>query len=313
MDASLRPILITGHHRSGSTWVGHVLSQSPTIIEVPEVFNLHGGLLRGLWDHWYQYLEPDENLPSAAREIEKLLAFQYDFRHVLGGSHGLQWLLFATVTRLRTFWRFRRLRQEGAPLLRPLIKDPIALLAAEWLAAQFDMEVVILIRHPAAFVNSLLRVGWGFDFDELLRQDRLMDGYLHDLRDELEQRPADPIDRGALLWCCFATVIGEFKKAHPGWMLACHEDICRDPDGEFRRLCAALDIPWGSEIVAAIRESSSGSNPVSAPHDKTHYLKRNSRRLASSWKRSLTEAQIAHVRSRVEHMAKQFYDPESWD
>ena len=313
MDADLRPILITGHHRSGSTWVGHVLSQSPTVVQVPEVFNLHGGLLRGLWNHWYQYIDPEEERPSAVREVQKLLTYQYDLHRILGGSHGVRWVAFAVSTRLRTFWQFRRLRRRKSPLPRPLIKDPIALLAAEWLAARFNVEVVILIRHPAAFVNSLLRVGWRFDFDELLQQEALMDRYLQNLIGELEQRPEDPIDQSALLWRCLATVIDEYVKVHPDWLLRRHEDICADPHDELRRLCTALGIPWDSDIDAALRESSSRSNPVSAPADVTHYLRRDSRRLASLWKRSLTEGEIARIRSQVQDIAWKFYEPASWD
>ena len=44
---------------------------------------------------------------------------------------------------------FESMRRRGA---RMVMKDPIALFSAEWLSTRFDMPVVVIIRHPAAFV-----------------------------------------------------------------------------------------------------------------------------------------------------------------
>jgi hypothetical protein len=45
----------------------------------------------------------------------------------------------------RVFWRARRAN------LRPLLKDPIAIFSAPWFAEKFDGQIVVTIRHPAAF------------------------------------------------------------------------------------------------------------------------------------------------------------------
>ena len=39
----------------------------------------------------------------------------------------------------------------------PLIKDPIAIFSADWLADKYDMNVVVLSRHPLGFISSLLK------------------------------------------------------------------------------------------------------------------------------------------------------------
>src|SRR5699024_11082686 len=62
-----------------------------------------------------------------------------------------------------------------------LIKDPIACMSSEWLHNRFDMEVVIVIRHPAAFVASLKRLNWDFDLNELICQEELMQDHLRKL------------------------------------------------------------------------------------------------------------------------------------
>ncbi len=43
--------------------------------------------------------------------------------------------------------------------IRPLIKDPIGLFSYKWLVSKFDMDVLVLIKHPAAFVSSLKKNG----------------------------------------------------------------------------------------------------------------------------------------------------------
>ncbi len=65
-------------------------------------------------------------------------------------------------------------RAAGRRGATPLVKDPIALFSAEWLAATFDMRVLVMIRHPAAFAASIRRRGWRHRFADFLEQPLLM-------------------------------------------------------------------------------------------------------------------------------------------
>ena len=62
---------------------------------------------------------------------------------------------------LKQYFNFKRSKEAG---LRPLLKDPIAIMSCEWLAETFNMDVIVVIRHPAAFVASLKVAGWEFAF-----------------------------------------------------------------------------------------------------------------------------------------------------
>ncbi len=55
------------------------------------------------------------------------------------------------------------------------MKDPLALFSSEWLASEFDMDVVLLVRHPAAFAASVRRQGYHHPFSHFLLQPALMD------------------------------------------------------------------------------------------------------------------------------------------
>ena len=67
----------------------------------------------------------------------------------------------------------------------PLLKDPFAVLSLRWFAEVLHCRIVVTVRHPAAFASGLKRLGWSFDFGDLLRQPLLM-------RDHLERLPAKP-------------------------------------------------------------------------------------------------------------------------
>ena len=57
-----KPILITGCHRSGSTWVGKMLSLPVRVIYVSEPFNPGYGLK--VFKNWFKYNNPNSKIPS---------------------------------------------------------------------------------------------------------------------------------------------------------------------------------------------------------------------------------------------------------
>src|SRR4029079_14970877 len=98
--------------------------------------------------------------------LAQSLALRYDLGAQLRSARS--WRDVARVP--RDYRRLRGWRRNGR---RPLMKDPIALLSAEWLAATFDMDVVVLIRHPAAFAASLKRLGWKHSFATFIQEGRV--------------------------------------------------------------------------------------------------------------------------------------------
>ncbi|MFO7950790.1 MAG: hypothetical protein R6U36_10530 [Candidatus Fermentibacteraceae bacterium] len=73
----------------------------------------------------------------------------------------------------------------------PLFKDPIALMSAEWVADRFDARVVISVRHPAAYVNSVRRLDWRTPVEDFTEQPRLLESLPADLREALLKRVSE--------------------------------------------------------------------------------------------------------------------------
>ena len=296
-----RPILVTGAHRSGTTWVGRMIALSPRTCYLGEVFNLRAGLLdAGLLAHWYQYVTAEK---GAAFEpaLKRILA--YDF--CWPGRGGMRRLL---PTRLVLF-RWTR-RWWGLP--RPILKDPFTAMSAEWLAATFPMDVLCLVRHPAGFVDSLKRVGWRFGFDHFLQQPRLMEDWLQPLAGRLSSPPSDIVEEGALLWLCVYHVLLAYAERQPEWLCWRVEDISHEPVAAFEEIYDRLDLAYPPRIQRQVMAHSSPDNPVEAPPDHPHLIRRDSRRIQSRWRDRLTADEIARIRDIVEPVAARYYGDADW-
>jgi len=77
MTTKLPPILVTGAHRTGTTWVGKMLSansQTPISANHSNVWH-RAGVLRACVKHWYIFIT-DKN-ESAYYRIQRTSGFRY--------------------------------------------------------------------------------------------------------------------------------------------------------------------------------------------------------------------------------------------
>lgn len=138
---------------------------------------------------------------------------------------------------------------------RALLKDPIAFFSAPWLARHADAQVVVLVRHPAAFTSSLKRLGWTFDFSNLSEQPSLMGGPLADFRTEIDQAVAhglDIIDTATLLWRMINTVTLRYQQEYADWEILRYEDLASDPIEGFEKLYARLGLTWSDSVAHSV-------------------------------------------------------------
>jgi Sulfotransferase family len=300
-----RPILVTGSHRSGSTWVGRVLASHPGVFYVSEPFNptRPGSPVR----HWFQHVTDADAAPFRPY-LRRVLTLRHSWWDDFRASPGPRRAVGATRRGLHTLGR----RLAGC---RPLLKDPIALFAAEWLADAYGSDVVVLIRHPAAFVSSLKRLEWGFLFENLLDQPRLMDDYLRpfaaDIR-RLAATPHDIMDQAILLWRVFHHVIRRYRRTRPGWVFLRHEDLSLNPLEEFAKLFARLRLTVTPAVRRYIEEHSSEENPSEAPRGVAHQLKRDSKAAVWNWRSRLSPEEVARIRRETEDVARFFYTDADW-
>jgi hypothetical protein len=307
-QATSRPILVTGAHRSGTGWVGQSLTRSTAAIGyIWEPFSIRArpGILDLKFPYWFPYL-CDENGEQYRPAIEKMLAWRYRPLAELSAVGSPK-----DAARMARDWsqfvlnRWRR--------ATPLLKDPIALFSAEWLARSFGMRVVVLLRHPAAFAASLKRLGWRHPFDHFLAQPLLMRDHLSAYTDEIRhyaRHEQDIVDQAILLWRLIYDVVAGFRERHPHWAFLRLEDLSRDPLPCFRELFASLEVPFGEQVEEWIRATTDPNNPAEASRPDS--VRRDSRSHVSNWKRTLTTDEVERVYARTSSLAGRFYGATDW-
>jgi len=303
------PILVTGSHRSGTTWAGHLLAVQNGVAYVDEPFrpDQRPGIFDAGIDCWFAHA-PDHDQERIREETRRLLDLEYLLSTELRAVGSVRDALRMGRDAVRFFLKQLRSKQM-------LLKDPIAVLSSAWLADEFDLQVVVMVRHPAAFAYSLKQKDWTFPFDHLLGQPRLMEQHLGPFRDEIVRfnKQTQPITAQAgLLWAVIYHTVSKFLTDHPDWIVGRHENLARNPVRGFRDLYKQLGLSYTPACRRAVIESSRSENPTESP-DKTKDIHRDSRGLINRWRDGLSEAEIKTVREYSEHVAEEWYDRTTWN
>ncbi len=311
MNPDQRPILVTGTHRSGTTWAGKMLAASQHTAYVSEPLNvLHRrGVFAAPVQYWYTYVCA-ENEADYLPAMHKTLALRYGLAAEIPTLRS--WHDFLRMGRdLGIFWRGRM------SAARPLLKDPFAIFSLEWFVRRLNCRSVVLLRHPGAFVSSLKRLGWTFDFNDLLAQPLLMRDFLEPYRPAMEamtRTPDDVVGQASLLWCMiYASVAKMQENPHLSEALRVikHEDLSLEPVNGFRSLYEWLDLPFTTQVERTILSSSSSENPSELARKQVHSVRLDSRANLMNWKKRLSEEEMRRVRDLTGEAASQSYP--SWE
>lgn len=279
---------------------------------VHEPFNIDHpqGVFAHHWPYQYAYIQDGtQQADEIADVLADTLSFRYrPLRHLLSFEN-----VRRTAGMARDLPRFWYRHAVSRP--RVLMKDPIAFFSAGWLSERFDMDVVVMVRHPGAFTWSYLRISEPNRLGDLLSQPALMEGPLAPFADDIvaASRDDDPIRQATTLWRAVYHVAGEYQSSHPDWLVRRHEDLSLDPLGEFPKLFADLDLPFTPRVLDYLERTSDTGNPVESPPGVLHHLHRDSRRNVSAWKKRLPADDVERIRRLTADVADRFYEPDSWD
>jgi hypothetical protein len=255
---------------------------------------------------WYTYVCP-ENEADYLSGLSRTLAFRY---HVWAELLSLR--SRKDVLRMGRDWS--TFIKGRARRLQPLLKDPFAVFSAGWFAERLGCEVVITVRHPAAFASSLKRLRWTFQLEDLLAQPLLMRDWLEPFRSEMiSMPPGDVVGRAALLWKMIYHVVDHMRGTHRQFNIVLHEELSQDPVHRFQALYAALDLDFTTEARLTIQDSSSSENPMELSPSRVHATRLDSRASLDNWRRRLTAEEVNRVRRITAGVAECFYPENAWD
>jgi LPS sulfotransferase NodH len=303
------PILVTGSHRSGSTWAGKMLAAAPGVVYVHEPFSMtpQDRVLAPRFTRWFTYVTAENEEPYRER-FQRMADLRYPWLDAVQARPTPRGL--ASATRRAGVYLAARLRGGCA-----LIKAPGALMSSEWLADRFGTRIVILIRHPCGFVASIKRMNWRFRFENLYGQPLLMRDLLAAYDDEMRRLDAtdhDLIDNGAAVWKIFHHVIRVFQERHPDWHFIRYEDLASNPMAGYEALYGRLGLKMSPAARATIEQHCYARTPLE-DRGELHRLTRNSQDDAWSWRRKLSPAEIERIRAWTEPVSRHFYTEQTWE
>jgi len=284
-----------------------MLSLAPGVEYIHEPFNPRTppGVCAADFERYFMYLTR-RNEASYYPHLARTLRFSYNWRAQAQVSRSLR----EARCSLGDGLRFARARATRA---RPLMKDPLALVSSEWLADRFGMAVVIMIRHPAAFVSSIKKLNWRYAFEDFLSDRALMADHLASFEAELEaqvRRPGDVVSQAILTWRVLYSIVASFRRRHADWTYLRHEDLSRAPTREFSQLYQRLGLRFTEHVRNEIEEYSGSRNPTEIA--SAYSIRVDSAENIWNWQTRLSRDEIQRIRRDVEDVSHHFYADDDW-
>jgi hypothetical protein len=306
------PILISGAHRSGTTWIGKVLAQAPNTIYLHEPFSpvkSEPGVCAYRFPFWYTYIDD----LTGSRALRAALARMFEPRYELLDRFSS----LALPIHPRIIWkRWRSFAEARATQATIIMKDPFALLAVPWLASVFGVRPVIVIRHPAAFASSLKVKGWHCPFRDLAVQRELMSTYSVEERAEITRVACgerDIIEGAALLWRILYGTVARYRQQYPSWLFVKHEDLSARPFELFSELFQQLRLDYSPLVELFLSQTLTRRDRAYVAHSTAiDDVCRDTASNVTVWRERLTPAEVQLICERTRGVWEQFYSEDSW-
>lgn len=287
---SARPIVIVGLPRSGTTWTQEVLGRAAGAHRVSEPDNedkhpaaIHAKRRLGR----YPVLRPGDDDRDYRQLWEWIMSgapegYRNRLAHKILGP-GLESRIYDGNTDLVTWFGglvARRPRAATSPSGRIVAKSIHLQLALEWLVSGFDVDVLVLFRHPANVLASWMEVDLKDGRNSTLETRA-------DVRREYIDRwgvplpGPDPLERMCWRIGLLLAALEESVGRHPEWHHRTHERLCDDPPAEFRRLFDDLGLTWTTEAEEYLKAKNTPGTGFQ--------LKRVASELSGSWRDRLDD------------------------
>lgn len=288
-------VIVTGTHYSMSSLTGQILGEAPEFNVVTEPLNASPTLSYTAIGapYWYSYYDD-----SQYKELRTALMDCMLGQGVVGES-------ISRVGRVRSFKDVLRIGKYAAAnmkrLVRPkraVFKDPFLAFSGRTLQERDGLSIILCLRHPCAFAESMKRRGDGFEFSNLADQPSLMAALpKEDTKQILEfvekRRPV--IEQAALLWKIVYRFAESHYLDHPKTYLIRQEDLANGPVKEVDRLFNALNATRTPNVDAFLKASLNAKTPVDFNSGTSSYVHRNAKATAKKWKKRLASKEISRI------------------
>ena len=305
-------IFITGLPRSGTTFLGEILSLSSKVDYLHEPFNPVIGIDKLISKNVYLPLGlQNENSQFYFDIINNLKNYNVKFKP---GRNDYDNFIKKMIKKVIGGRGELYLKQAKSNFLREavIIKDPTSYFMTEFLANYFSFKPVIILKHPLSFVASWKNLNWEPDLSLIYDQADLIKDYLSDDYELMKRKNLDAIQKISILWRVAHKVIFNWAKKYKKWIIVKHEDISNNPINEFYKLYETLELTWSKNIENKINKYTNSKNPINININKTTGSIRNSKAIFNERIQSLSLIEREKVFNIVKDVCLEYYNRNSF-
>ncbi len=306
--------LIAGSGRSGTTWVLDAVAEANNLRPIFEP--LHPETSKIAHEFGYAYLTRISQCPelktfltavanNAFRSIwtsyrSRPVRLRMTRRHFRSATE-MRGLLKTWKLLTYRYWTYRARERRDTVLVKCIRAN----LMLDWINANFDAQIVLLMRHPCATVESQLRFPDYWDPYQLLERYRtdagLMKGPLGErirvLDTELSRSRAL-----AAIWC-IENLVPILQASANRYQIVFYEELLERPEVEWRRITQGLGVPAVPDAdllkqpsqQAAVRLQN--QNTAGEAYSESY----------ASWRKRLTAEEIEQISTVLNHFGIRFY------
>ena len=325
-----RPILLAGIPRSGSTWAVKVLAQSPgsSFYHEPDnektkflAYALKNDLhrfpylradfqqsdYRKLWTTVFferrmflllqkalnNYLLPSQQLLEYG--IGKKCGLMHEpgfFRHVVSPTNlktHPSTLLFDKLGIYIT--RFATSFPLGNSTNRVIVKSVHAILSLPWIEKHFNPQIIVIFRNPLNVISSYLTLKIPDSIRNIFAQSELVHDHLAPFPKKWLLARTNVQKMAAQIGAIYKVLENQISD-HPQWIIIKHEELCQDPEREYKKLYKQLDLYWNKNAQDFVKASNKKAEGF--------VTSRIARDEINKWKDKLTSDQVTEINRIIE-------------
>lgn len=217
-------------------------------------------------------------------------------------------LLFSGAMAVNAPWKFWK-PHFNFRTDRSVAKIPEAKCLIDWFDANFDVQVVLLCRHPITRARSCIRNGWGTNLWAFLNNrwfcadvlgDELTDYSLKIMSD------GSPLEQHVLSWALENLIALRVIDQRPNWVFVSYESCVLQPELTLDMLATRLDLKNVDGMRARLNVPSRSSN-MSEQATRAQILSGESAAKLGRWRTEVSEAEERALLSILERFQIPLY------
>lgn len=304
-----RPVIITGSGRSGTTWVLDSLAQANRRRTIFEPLHPIGAPAAARFA--YQYIRPDADVPELRAIMDRVFSGEMrslwaNYRIRPDRFNPLRNRPIAIYLHLKKSRQLLKRYASSNDQAGLIVKFIRANLMLPWLARQYGMPMILVIRHPCAVVASRLKLtpaDWSAE--KALGRYRDNKAVCELVGERFGVDLAEPMSPAGALACvwCIENVLPVEWAAHENYRVVAYENLLTHPETEWHRVTGYLGL-----------EKIPGTALLASPSQQSAldmYGQTFTPRHVERWKTQLNSGDIDAVAGILERFGSKLYSVES--